>query len=533
MVTNDTAGRARSLLAKRRRRLGAAAFALLVLTLLYASSFVVSWGSLLDSEDPLVRRDVARLTPARVERVDRARSVGQLRTIVREAGERGLKVSISGSRHSQGGRTYTEGGVVLDMRSFNRIVVIDTISSSITVESGATWDEVQRAIAPHGLAVKVMQSSNIFTVGGTLSANGHGRDLDQTQVVEVVDGFRLLLADGRVVNVSREENAELFSLVIGGYGLYGVILDVTLRVTRDELYEQPAISMDFTELPRYLGRAGQARRGCRPFLGAALHRSGPGLLPSGSRRGYVATGRDRADRHVGAHRRRARLAGQVLPRALQAVRLGKVAALGPPETGRARPGQRTRDVSKQRHASASGTPRAPGLPGKPRRRHHPGVLRARGSLRVVHEPLSRDPPERPDERPQLHRAVRERERDARARLRARRRRAGRRSHEQRRALRRRTGPGRGGHSPTRRRCHRRTAEPTTSPISCIRPPNSCIAHTRAPLMPSSASASTIPPRPSPASSGSVMDTRVPTEGFVRRFRPNDSGLSRCRGPRPE
>ncbi len=252
MVTNDTAGRARSLLAKRRRRLGAAAFALLVLTLLYASSFVVSWGSLLDSEDPLVRRDVARLTPARVERVDRARSVGQLRTIVREAGERGLKVSISGSRHSQGGHTYTEGGVVLDMRSFNRIVVIDTISPSITVESGATWDEVQRAIAPHGLAVKVMQSSNIFTVGGTLSANGHGRDLDQTQVVEVVDGFRLLLADGRVVNVSREENAELFSLVIGGYGLYGVILDVTLRVTRDELYEQPAISMDFTELPRYL-----------------------------------------------------------------------------------------------------------------------------------------------------------------------------------------------------------------------------------------------------------------------------------------
>jgi FAD/FMN-containing dehydrogenase len=94
-----------------------------------------------------------------------------------------------------------------------------------------------------------MQSSNIFTVGGTLSANAHGRDVDVMQVVDVVERFRLLLADGRIVEVSRTENPELFSLVIGGYGLYGVILDVTLRVTRDELYEQRAEVMDYTAFP--------------------------------------------------------------------------------------------------------------------------------------------------------------------------------------------------------------------------------------------------------------------------------------------
>ena len=99
-----------------------------------------------------------------------------------------------------------------------------------------------------------MQSSNIFTVGGTLSANAHGRDLDVTQAVEVVESFRLLLANGNVVQVSRDENPELFSLVIGGYGLYGVILDVTLRVTRDELYEQRAVSMDYREFPGYFAR---------------------------------------------------------------------------------------------------------------------------------------------------------------------------------------------------------------------------------------------------------------------------------------
>ena len=232
---------------------GLAAAVLLALAL-YASTFVISYEDLFRAEDPLVRSDVARLAPARVERVDTVREVDQLRAVLRDARQRGLKVSISGSRHSQGGHTYTRGGVVLNMRGFNRVRAVDPVALTITVESGTTWDEVQRAIAPRGLALKVMQSSNIFTVGGTLSANAHGRDLDVTQAVEVVESFRLLLANGNVVQVSRDENPELFSLVIGGYGLYGVILDVTLRVTRDELYEQRAVSMDYREFPGYFAQ---------------------------------------------------------------------------------------------------------------------------------------------------------------------------------------------------------------------------------------------------------------------------------------
>ena len=237
-----------------RRRLAAVAVAVPLVLAVYASTFVISYGEILRTQDPLVRTDVARLSPTRVERVDDVRELEQLREILRDARQRKLKVSISGSRHSQGGHTYKAGGVVLNMRRFNRIRAVDPVAMTITVESGATWDEVQRAIAPRRLALKVMQSSNIFTVGGTLSANAHGRDVDVTQFVEVVQSFRLLLADGRVVQVSRTENPELFALAIGGYGLYGVVLDVTLRVTRDELYEQSAVSMDYTRFPAYFAR---------------------------------------------------------------------------------------------------------------------------------------------------------------------------------------------------------------------------------------------------------------------------------------
>src|SRR6266542_3292914 len=230
------------------------AAAVLLAVVLYGSSFLVSYGDLLRRQDPLLAADVARIAPARVAAVAAARDVEQLQAVLRDARQRGLKVSVAGSRHSQGGHTYTAGGVVLNMRTFNRVLAIDTITPAVTVESGATWDEVQRALAPHRLALKVMQSSNIFTVGGTLSANVHGRDVDVMQIVEVVQRFRLLLADGSVVEVSRTEHPELFGLVIGGYGMYGVILDVTLRVTRDELYEQNAVVMDYTAFPAYFAQ---------------------------------------------------------------------------------------------------------------------------------------------------------------------------------------------------------------------------------------------------------------------------------------
>jgi FAD/FMN-containing dehydrogenase len=219
--------------------------------LAYASTFAIPYGTWFRSDDPLLAHDVGRIAPAHIARLEHAGDVAQLQALVRDAGARRLKVSIAGSRHSQGGHTYSAGGVRLDMRGFNRVLAIDTAARTVTVESGATWAEVQRAIAPHHLAIKVMQSSNIFTVGGTLSANAHGRDLDVTQVVEVVERFALLLADGRVVEVSRRTNPELFGLVIGGYGLYGIILDVTLHVVPDELYEQQATIVDYKDFPAY------------------------------------------------------------------------------------------------------------------------------------------------------------------------------------------------------------------------------------------------------------------------------------------
>ena len=225
--------------------------AALGLFLLWLSTFVVEYDRWFAKGDPLVRADVARLLPAKVGRVERVRDLEQLRGLLKEAKERKLKVAIAGSRHSQGGHTWTDGGLVLDMKGFDRMLSLDLKSRTLTAQAGATWDDVQRYVNPHGLAVKVMQSSYVFTLGGTLSANAHGRDIATTSVVETVESFHLLLADGSLLTVSRSENPELFSLVIGGYGMFGVIVDVTLHLADDELLERRAAVMDYKEFPAH------------------------------------------------------------------------------------------------------------------------------------------------------------------------------------------------------------------------------------------------------------------------------------------
>lgn len=231
-----------------------AVLALLAGLALWLSTYTWSYDRWLRPMPPGVMVDNAQLYPRPIARVERPSTDDELAAIVAAANARGDKVTMAGSRHSQGGHTYSEGAVVLDMRAHRRILDIDPDRLLLRAQAGATWAEVQDALQPLGLAVKVMQSSNIFTIGGTLSANAHGRDIHVTSVVEVLESFRLLLANGEIVQVSRTENSELFRLVIGGYGMYGVILDATLRITRDEPYVQRAVILDYTEFPEHFAR---------------------------------------------------------------------------------------------------------------------------------------------------------------------------------------------------------------------------------------------------------------------------------------
>lgn len=119
------------------------------------------------------------------------------------------------------------------MRAFNRVLGIDATARVAIVEAGATWADIQAAANPHGLAVAVQQSSNIFTIGGSIAVNCHGRDPRYGCLVDTVRSLALMLADGTVVRATRTENPDLFASTLGGYGLTGVVLSAEVALVED------------------------------------------------------------------------------------------------------------------------------------------------------------------------------------------------------------------------------------------------------------------------------------------------------------
>ncbi|QJC54002.1 FAD-binding oxidoreductase [Paenibacillus albicereus] len=202
--------------------------------------------------------DVGRVVSARVDRTVAVRSAEDARRAIREAAAEGRKISIAGTRHSMGGQTFAEGAVVLDMKRYDRILAIDEQARTITAEAGATWADIQQAVNPLGLSVRVMQSQNLFTLGGSLSANIHGRDPSEGPLISTVRSIRVLLADGSIVTASRAERPELFRAAIGGFGGLGVILEATLELTADEVYEARTSILTYREFPQRFEEAARS-----------------------------------------------------------------------------------------------------------------------------------------------------------------------------------------------------------------------------------------------------------------------------------
>jgi FAD/FMN-containing dehydrogenase len=162
-------------------------------------------------------------------------AVEQLTALIRTASAGGKKISIAGAQHSMGGHTIYAGGIMLDMKGFHRMS-LDSVNNILQVGAGALWSEIIPYLDKYGKSVAVMQSNNSFSVGGSISVNCHGWQPNTAPIASTVESFRLINAKGEVMTCSRQENKELFSLVLGGYGLFGVILDVNLRVVDNNMY---------------------------------------------------------------------------------------------------------------------------------------------------------------------------------------------------------------------------------------------------------------------------------------------------------
>src|SRR5881398_4154988 len=213
---------------------------------------------LAESEREIWVNDVhSQLNRIRVRELLTPRTRDELAEIARSASRKGLPISVSGCRHSMGGQQIAQDSICIDTRSLNRVTAFDRERGLIEAEAGIQWPELIRSYLDAqrdsanqwGIAQK-QTGADTFTLGGSLSSNVHGRGLAMKPLISNIESFTLINADGKSVRCSRDENNELFRVAIGGYGLFGLIDSVTLRLVPRQKLRRVVEIVHANDLPK-------------------------------------------------------------------------------------------------------------------------------------------------------------------------------------------------------------------------------------------------------------------------------------------
>jgi FAD/FMN-containing dehydrogenase len=195
------------------------------------------------------------LNRTRVARTIEPRTIDDVLDAVRNVRDRGEALAICGGRHAMGGQQFRAGAPLLDMRHLNRAIELDEARGLLRVEAGITWPDVIRAylvraesaISPWGIRQK-QTGADRLTIGGAVAANIHGRCLTAAPFIDDIESLEVVTSDGELVTCSRTERPELFRHVVGGYGLFGVVVTATLRLVPRQQVERVVTLLDVEQL---------------------------------------------------------------------------------------------------------------------------------------------------------------------------------------------------------------------------------------------------------------------------------------------
>jgi hypothetical protein len=183
-------------------------------------------------------------------------SVEDCQSVLRNLRAAGKVVSVAGGRHSMGGQQFADNSVLIDTRGMNHVLGFDRERGLLEVEAGIEWPELigylhqqQEGQARQWAIVQKQTGADKFTLGGSLASNVHGRALKEKPIIANVESFTLLDHEGQVHECSRTSNPELFRLAIGGYGMFGIITSVKLRLRNRVKVRRVVEIRDTSDIP--------------------------------------------------------------------------------------------------------------------------------------------------------------------------------------------------------------------------------------------------------------------------------------------
>src|SRR6201993_1220243 len=135
-----------------------------------------------------------------------------------------------------GGAVPEKSGVVLSLAKFKRILSIDPLARTATVQPGVRNLAISEAAAPFGLYYAPDPSSQIAcTIGGNVAENAGGvHCLKYGLTVHNIRRVRGVLINGDIVEFGSDAldapGYDLLALVTGSEGLLAVITEITVKL---------------------------------------------------------------------------------------------------------------------------------------------------------------------------------------------------------------------------------------------------------------------------------------------------------------
>jgi FAD/FMN-containing dehydrogenase len=129
--------------------------------------------------------------------------------------ERDLPLAVRAGGHNGAGLASVDDGVVIEL-SLLKSITVDPATTTVRVEGGSLWREVDAATHEHGLAVPCGIISTTGVGGLTLGGGSGYLTRRHGLTIDNLLSARVVLADGRTVNASAEEHPDLFWAIRGG-----------------------------------------------------------------------------------------------------------------------------------------------------------------------------------------------------------------------------------------------------------------------------------------------------------------------------
>jgi FAD/FMN-containing dehydrogenase len=193
------------------------------------------------AEQRTILNDASRLSPTPVVKHVKLSKPGwddmiaRIRAELKEAEAAQRPVTAAVARHSMGGQSLARDGTAITLDGGP--IEIDSTAKTYRTSAANRWWDVIRALDPKGFSPAVMQSNSDFGVGSTFCVNAHGWPVPYGPFGSTVKAIRMVMADGTLMQCSRTENAELFSLAMGGYGLFGIIVELDVEMAPNMLLQ--------------------------------------------------------------------------------------------------------------------------------------------------------------------------------------------------------------------------------------------------------------------------------------------------------